>query len=133
MGFMKTIIWGRDDGIRSKLRGLFSGGSTPVDTSPDSAYSAPSSNSMSGVMVGGATKMEAPKDVNPPDGYEVVLHKDALAPGEVTEVIIGGTRSHLELRWSCRRGFVHSLENTNVCPNGPEKSRDCEPGLALLR
>ena len=91
MGFIKTIIWGRENGIRSKLRGMLFGGNALVDTSPDSAYSAPSSDSMAGVMAGGATKMEPPKDVNPPDGYEVVLHKDALTPGEVTEVIIGGT------------------------------------------
>ncbi|MAA79056.1 MAG: non-heme iron oxygenase ferredoxin subunit [Deltaproteobacteria bacterium] len=35
--------------------------------------------------------MEPPKDITPPDGYEVVLHKDALQDGELTEVIIAGT------------------------------------------
>ncbi|NOY27996.1 MAG: Rieske (2Fe-2S) protein [Oligoflexia bacterium] len=34
---------------------------------------------------------EAPKDVTPPSGYEVVLHKDALPAGRVVEIIIGGT------------------------------------------
>ncbi|MCB9758925.1 MAG: Rieske 2Fe-2S domain-containing protein [Alphaproteobacteria bacterium] len=34
--------------------------------------------------------VEPPKDVTPPDGYEVVLHKNALEPGEVIEVIIAG-------------------------------------------
>ncbi|MCP4804415.1 MAG: Rieske 2Fe-2S domain-containing protein [Proteobacteria bacterium] len=34
--------------------------------------------------------VEAPKDVNPPDGYEVVLHKDALKPGQAIEIIVAG-------------------------------------------
>lgn len=29
--------------------------------------------------------------MTPPDGYEVVLHKDALDAGKIIEVIIGGT------------------------------------------
>ena len=34
---------------------------------------------------------EPPRDVTPPEGFEVVLHKDALAAGKIIEVIIGGT------------------------------------------
>ena len=45
---------------------------------------------VSGVAFGGKNKMEPPKDVTPPEGFEVVLHKDALETGEVTEIIIAG-------------------------------------------
>jgi len=34
--------------------------------------------------------LEPPKDVTPPEGFEVVLHKDALGAGEVIEIIIAG-------------------------------------------
>ena len=34
---------------------------------------------------------DLPKDVTPPDGYEVVLHREALDPGKIIEIIIGGT------------------------------------------
>ncbi len=92
MGILKIILMGRDNGFRAKIRRRIFGGGSVVDTSPDSSYSAPSSEPITGgVMAGGARKMEPPRDVTPPDGYEVVLHRDALAPGEVTEVIIGGT------------------------------------------
>jgi len=88
MSIIKTLIVGRSDGIRrSLIQRLF--GDTP-DTTPDSSYSAPGNDWSSGVAFGGSNKMEPPKDVTPPDGYEVVLHKDALVSGEVTEVIIAG-------------------------------------------
>lgn len=50
---------------------------------------------------------EAPKDVTPPDGYEVVLHKDALKQGQVTEIIIGGRAIAL----------AHTHEGIRACSN----------------
>ncbi|MEL6344795.1 MAG: Rieske (2Fe-2S) protein [Myxococcota bacterium] len=111
MGLIKTIVWGRENGTRAWVRRTLFGdrfGDRPPasapNTSPNSAYSAPGPDggissggissggiSSGGVIVGGSNKMEPPKDVTPPDGFEVVLHKDALKPGEITEVIIGGT------------------------------------------
>jgi nitrite reductase/ring-hydroxylating ferredoxin subunit len=92
MSIFKSIIFGRPNGLRRTLfRRVFTGGDhTPgEDTSPSSSYSAPVSEQ--GVVAGGTVKMEPPKGITPPDGYEVVLHKDALKDGEMTEVIIAGT------------------------------------------
>ena len=87
MSLLKSIILGRSNGLRRKFfRSIFSQG---VDTSPSSSYSAPAPDQ--GVVAGGSVKLEPPKDITPPEGYEVVLHKDALKEGEKTEVIIAGT------------------------------------------
>lgn len=92
MSILKNLVVGRDNGIRAKLRRSIFGG--PTDTSPDSAHSSP--NRPRSAQPEAAEKAlglfpEAPKDVTPPEGYEVVLHKDALKPGKLTEIIIGGT------------------------------------------
>ena len=89
MSLLKSIIFGRPNGIRRGLfRRFFSKESKgSEDTSPSSSYSAPDQ----GVAVGGSIKLEPPKDITPPDGYEVVLHKDSLQDGEMTEVIIAGS------------------------------------------
>ena len=89
MSFLKSIIFGRPNGIRRGLfRRFFSKESDLAeDTSPSSSYSAPDQ----GVVAGGSVKLEPPKDITPPDGYEVVLHKDALKNNEVTEVIVAGS------------------------------------------
>jgi nitrite reductase/ring-hydroxylating ferredoxin subunit len=105
---LKTLIFGRENGIRAKLRTILFGGSR--EFSDDTGSDAPLPDPMGGVMAGGATKMEPPKDVTPPDGYEVVLHKDALIPGEVTEVIIGGTAIAV-----CNVSGSY-LAMSNVCP-----------------
>ena len=103
--------------MRSAYRGLVlmlavgcgGGGS---DTSPNASYSAPSEPVVNiGVTAGGANAVEPPKDVTPPDGFEVVLHKDALSPGEVTEVIIGGTAIAI----ANVDGEFHAL--SNACPH----------------
>ena len=76
----KSIIFGRPNGIRrTLLRGIFQKLFRQEDTSPASSYSAPSPDQ--GVVAGGSIKLEPPKDITPPDGYEVVLHKDALLEG----------------------------------------------------
>jgi nitrite reductase/ring-hydroxylating ferredoxin subunit len=91
MSIFKSIILGRPNGLRQTLLRRVSGYGhrEDEDTSPSSSYSAPDSEQ--GVVAGGAIKMEPPKDITPPDGYEVVLHKDALMDGEIAEVIIAGT------------------------------------------
>ena len=89
MGLLKTVILGRENGIRSRLRRMVFGG--PVDTSPGSAYSAPREEPPPPAEAALGLQPEAPKDVTPPDGYEVVLHKDALVSGRITEIIIAGT------------------------------------------
>lgn len=94
-GLLGTLLRGRPNGLRARLRRML-GGATH-DTSPAASYSAPRDDGGWGATTPTAAEPalglqpEAPKDVTPPEGYEVVLHKDALAPGRVVEVIIAGT------------------------------------------
>lgn len=82
MGLLSTLVFGREHGFRARLRRKILGGERDApkfdDTPPPPAEAA------LGLFP------EAPKDVTPPDGYEVVLHREALAPGKVTEIIIAG-------------------------------------------
>ena len=109
MGLLKTLILGRENGVRARLRRMAFGG--PVDTSPGSAYSAPRDEPPPPAEAALGLLPEAPKDVTPPDGFEVVLHKDALAPGRVTEIIIAGTA----IAVSNVGGTFHAC--TNTCPH----------------
>lgn len=115
MSLLKTLIMGRDNGIRAKLRGLVFGGG-PEDTSPNISYSAPSySPSTAPASASPSKAPEPPRDVTPPEGFEVVIHKDALNPGEVTEVIAGGTAIAL-----CNvDGSYYAVENTCPHAEGP--------------
>ncbi len=56
-------------------------------------------------------KPEPPRGVTPPDGFEVVLHKDALKAGKVTEIIVGGTA----IAVANAAGTFYAC--TNVCPH----------------
>ncbi|MFM2248874.1 MAG: hypothetical protein RL071_4949, partial [Pseudomonadota bacterium] len=82
MGLLSTLLKGREDGIRARVRRrLFGGGAPrPSPARPEAPPPAPAEAAL-------GLQPEAPKDVTPPDGYEVVLHKDALKPGQVTEII----------------------------------------------
>jgi len=115
MGMLKTLILGRENGIRSKIREMVLGGGGE-DTSPNISYSAPSySPSTAPVSATPSASHEPPRDVTPPEGFEVVMHKDALASGEVTEVIAGGTAIAL-----CNvEGTYHAVENTCPHAEGP--------------
>ena len=115
MGLLKTLILGREDGIRSKLRSLVPGGGGE-DTSPNISYSAPTySPSTAPVQAEGPGTLEPPRDVTPPEGFEVVMHKDSLKPGEVREVIAGGTAIAV-----CNvDGKYHAVSNTCAHADGP--------------
>jgi nitrite reductase/ring-hydroxylating ferredoxin subunit len=92
MGLLRTLLFGRENGIRSNLRGMLGGGASgggQPDWTPDSSYSAPSYDAAPDP--GATTRPEPPRDVTPPEGFEVVLHVGGLEPGEVSEVIAGGT------------------------------------------
>ena len=90
MGILRTLLFGRENGIRSTLKGMLSGdGGGAPDWTPDSAYSAPSYDTPAAPQAD--ERPEPPRGVTPPEGFEVVLHVDALKPGEVSEVIAGGT------------------------------------------
>lgn len=81
MSLLKTLLLGRPNGVRASIRRRLLGGSQPNRVAPPPPPAAEKALNLG---------VEAPKDVTPPDGFEVVLHKDALAPGDVIEVIIAG-------------------------------------------
>jgi nitrite reductase/ring-hydroxylating ferredoxin subunit len=87
MGLLRTVLLGREDGFRAKLKCMLLGDSGS-DTSPDSAYAAPT---YGGGAAADPPRPEPPRDITPPEGFEVVLHVAGLKSGEVKEVIAGGT------------------------------------------
>lgn len=110
MSLLTTLVKGRPDGIRSKLRS-FLGAGAPADAPPP----APAARASEPAEKALGLRMEAPKDVTPPDGYEVVLHRDALPDGQVIEVIIGGTAICV-----ARVGDRHyAISNTCAHAGGP--------------
>ncbi len=111
MGLLRTLLIGRENGIRSKIRSAAFGSS--ADTSPDSAYSAPSYTPPQPAAQ--TQRPEPPRDVTPPEGFEVVLHVNALKPGEVSEVIAGGTAICV----ANVDGEFHALSNTCPHADGP--------------
>lgn len=87
---IKNIVVGRPNGFRRRVVSMLF--SEKEDTSPNASFSSPMGQSEdveSSVYTSSNT--EPPKGVTPPEGYEVVLHKDALKEQEMVEVIIAGT------------------------------------------
>lgn len=117
MGLLRTLLLGREDGFRSRARRRLFG-------EQDNALVAQEPYKHS--AVGGAGRPEAaekalnlgvepPKDVTPPDGFEVVLHKDALQPGDVIEVIIAGKA----IAVANVEGEYHACSNSCPHAEGP--------------
>ncbi len=89
MSLLRTILFGRENGVRSSLRSRIAGqGNSAPDWTPDSAYSAPVYETESSSS--GSPVLEPPRGVTPPEGFEVVLHVEALKPGQISEFIAGG-------------------------------------------
>ncbi len=87
----------------------------PSTGAPSASVAPPPAVVHSGVVAGGKQAKEPPKAVTPPDGFEVVLHREALAPGEVTEVILAGTAIAI-----CNiDGGFHAVSNTCPHAGGP--------------
>ncbi len=109
MGLIKTLVLGRENGIRrSILRTLTGTQKPPTTPRPESTLHETGEKALN-------LGVEAPKDVTPPDGYEVVLHKDALEPGQVIEVIIAGRAIAV-----CNVDETyHALSNTCPHAEGP--------------
>ena len=85
MAMWKDIVFGRPDGIRQSTYRSVTGkkvAQSAAVAKPEPVYESAEQALNLGI--------EAPKDVTPPSGYEVVLHKDALETGKVIEVIIAG-------------------------------------------
>ena len=88
---LKNMVLGRPNGLRQRVVSkLFS---EREDTSPNASFSSPmgSTADVDSTSENSSRGIEPPKDVTPPEGYEVVLHKDALEDQEMVEVIVAGT------------------------------------------
>ena len=109
MSLLKTLLLGRPTGFRSKL---FGAGAAP-GTQRGSAAPMPSAYEPAEKTL--SLRHEAPKEVTPPDGYEVVLHKDALDEGQIIEVIISGKA----IAVAKVDGTHHALANTCPHAGGP--------------
>ncbi len=115
MGLLRNLIVGRPDGIRAKLLGRSGAVAAPgAEPSPRPQPRAPDATFVPAEKAL-RLKMEPPRDVNPPEGYEVVLHKDALEAGQIIEIIIGGTA----IAVANVGGQFHAISNTCAHAEGP--------------
>lgn len=108
----KTLLIGRPNGFRRRIvNTIFS---ETEDTSPSSSFASPMGGQEDMESSASAPK-EAPKGVTPPEGFEVVLHVDALNDGDITEVIIAGTA----IAVAKQNGVVYAFDNTCPHAGGP--------------
>lgn len=115
---LRVIVLGRKDGLRARLRRRCGLSGSRVTSAPEAkGAERPAREEVvgSGVAVGGQRPLEPPRDVTPPDGFEVILHRDALGPGELTEVIIAGTA----IAVSRIDDAYHAISNTCPHAGGP--------------
>jgi hypothetical protein len=113
MGLLRTVILGRKDGVRAKLKSALCG-----DTCSSDSDSSVAQNEPPVVAVGEqalSLGLEAPKDVTPPEGFEVVLHKDAIEEGDLVEIIIAGTA----IAVAKFDGEFHAIDNSCPHAEGP--------------
>jgi len=121
MGLLRNVILGRPDGMRARLCKKVLGRSTEPEKDPAAApYTAPGGTGGWGAGPTAAEPAlglspEAPKDVTPPDGFEVVLHKDALVAGRVVEIIVSGTA----IAVANVDGHFYAVSNTCAHAGGP--------------
>jgi len=115
MSLLSTLIFGREDGLRRtlvrKVLGQEASPSSGAATGRSGATAAPPPSAEKALNLG----VEAPKDVTPPEGYEVVLHKDALQDGTAIEVIIAGKA----IAVSKADGSYYACSNTCPHAEGP--------------
>ena len=125
---LKTIIVGRPNGYRRRALGIVIEtlssseyvGDQPAHKTEHTPDIRPSEEPVeemdSGVSIGGVNKLEPPRSVTPPDGYEVVLHKDSLAVGEMTEVIGAGTAIVVARTESGYYALSNICKRHSLCP-----------------
>jgi len=92
MSLLSTLIFGRENGVRRTLvrKVLGQEGGAEADSGAGHAARAASAAPPPAAEKALNLGVEAPKDVTPPEGFEVVLHKDALQDDTAIEVIIAG-------------------------------------------
>lgn len=120
LNLIKTLLLGRPTGFRSRAREKILGGTVGGGSSPDASAARAASAGTGGTAVEAAEKslslkLEPPRDVTPPDGYEVVLHKNALEQGRIIEIIIGGTA----IAVANVGGTFYAISNTCAHAEGP--------------
>jgi nitrite reductase (NADH) small subunit len=108
MSLWKDLLLGRPDGLRSTVRKPLA---SMLGLSPQAEAPPPMDEPIEAGEKALNLGIEPPKDVTPPDGYEVVLHRDALQPGQVVEVIIAGKA----IAVANIDGEYHAC--SNVCPH----------------
>ena len=113
---LRQIIIGRPNGIRRKVATK----AWEILTSyfdDDSSDSMTSESNTTDSFESSVQKeyFEPPKGVTPPEGFEVVLHKNTLQMNEVTQVIVAGTAIAIA---RTEDGFF-AIENTCPHADGP--------------
>ncbi len=107
MGRLDTLFRGRPNGVRARVRAMFGGGdATPAP--PPAPPVEPAERAL-------GLKVQPPRDVTPPEGFEVVLHKDALESGRIIEIIVGGT----SIAVANVGGAYHAISNVCAHAQGP--------------
>ncbi len=112
---LKGLLLGRPDGFRSRLRARIFGGEAAAKAPANGAPGGPERPAVEAAEKSLALRKEPPRDVTPPDGYEVVLHKDALDKGRIIEIIIGGTA----IAVANVDGTYYAISNTCAHADGP--------------
>lgn len=93
MALLESLLKGRPGGLRARLRERLSprSPSDRADTAeprpPPPARWTPSEPAERALTLA----KEPPRDVTPPEGFEVILHREALPPGQAIEIIVGGS------------------------------------------
>jgi len=113
MGMLRNLLYGRPNGLRARLLGRGAGQDASSSTAnrPSPPSGPPVVPAEKALRLG----KEPPRDVTPPEGFEVVLHKDALETGQIIEIIIGGTA----IAVANVGGDYHAISNVCAHAEGP--------------
>lgn len=108
MGVLRNLLFGRPNGIRSRF---FGGKESPSPAPGARAPAPPRPSSLEPAEKSLQLKKEPPRGVTPPEGFEVVLHREALEQGRIIEIIVGGTA----IAVANVEGSFHAV--SNQCPH----------------
>lgn len=119
LNLIKTLLLGRPAGLRRRFRETILGRPVGRAGSPEASAGrssmAPGGSGVEAAEKSLSLKLEPPRDVTPPDGYEVVLHKNALEQGRIIEIIIGGTA----IAVANVAGTYYAISNSCAHAEGP--------------
>lgn len=117
MGLLRNLLVGRPNGLRRRLFGRRAPDAPPAPRAPAPAppASSPAGPAYEPAEKALKLKKEPPRDVTPPEGFEVVLHRDALEKGRIIEIIVGGTA----IAVANVEGTFHAVSNQCPHADGP--------------